>query len=49
MAKYIKRIGTKAEKYAVQIDLEKVEMKLATAARVSVSFTRGIKRAINIQ
>ena len=41
MAKYFKRIGTKAEKYAVEINIEKVELKLATAARISVTFQRG--------
>lgn len=41
MAKYLKRIGTTPEKYAVQIVLDKVELKLATAARITVAFKRG--------
>ena len=42
MAKYLKRVGTTPERYAVEIQLENVELKLLKPARVSVMFKRGL-------
>lgn len=41
MAKFLKRIGTTAEKFALELILDKVEMKIVKDARVSISFKRG--------
>lgn len=41
MAKFFKRIGTSKTKYALEIMIEKVELKLAVPTRVSITLKRG--------
>lgn len=41
MAKFIKRIGTKAFKFATELHIEKVQMDVPIASRIMVAFKRG--------